>query len=92
VPPLSGIRGSDDTSWAELSGGQAVHTITKAMKNLADSYRNIAAGVRAKADTSSDERVRQATLMAAEVWERLATIAEKSVPPPLQTYTRQPHT
>jgi hypothetical protein len=73
-------------------GGQAVHTITKAMKNRADIYRNIAAGVRAKADNSSDERVRQAMLMAAEVWERLATLAEKSVPPPLQTYTRQPHT
>ena len=73
-------------------GGQAVHTITKAMKNRADIYRNIAAGVRAKADKSSDERVRQGMLMAAEVWERLATLAEKSVPLPLQTYTRQPHT
>jgi hypothetical protein len=73
-------------------GGQAAHTIKKAMKNRAELYRNIAAGVRAKAEHSSDERVRQAMLMAAEVWERLATLAEKPVPPLLQTNTRQPHT
>jgi hypothetical protein len=73
-------------------GGQAVHTIIKTMKNRADIYRNIAAEVRAKADNSSDERVRQGMLMAAEVWERLATLAEESVPPALHTYTRQPHT
>ena len=82
----------DPHSFCMRFGGQAVHTITKAMKNRADIYRNIAAGVRAKADNSSDERVRQAMLMAAEVWERLATLAEKLVPPPLQIYTRQPHT
>jgi hypothetical protein len=54
------------------------------MKKRAELYRNIAAGVRTQADNSSDERVRQAMLMAAEVWERLATLAEKSVPPTLK--------
>ena len=82
----------DRHSFCMQFGGQAAHTITKAMKNRAELYRNIAAGVRTKAEHSSDERVRQAMPMAAEVWERLATLAEKSVPPPLQTYTRQPHT
>jgi hypothetical protein len=62
------------------------------MKNRAELYRSIAAGVRTQADNSSNERVRQAMLMAAEVWERLAALAEESVPPLLQPYTRQPHT
>lgn len=62
------------------------------MKNRAALYRNIAAQVRARADNSSDERVQQDMLMAAEVWDRLAMLAEKSVPPPLQAYSRQPNT
>jgi hypothetical protein len=70
------------------SGCQAV---TKSMNNRAALNRNIAAEVRAKADNLSDERVRQDLLMAAEVWDRLATLAEKSVPLPLQAYPRQPN-
>lgn len=72
--PLSGTKGSDNCKDVQQPcfcmrfGGQAVHTITKAMKSRADIYRNIAAKVRAEADNSSDERVRQAMLMAAEVW------------------------
>jgi hypothetical protein len=62
------------------------------MENRAARYRNIAAEVRAKAANLSDERARQDMLMAAEVWDRLAMLAEKSVPPPLQAYTRQPNT
>ena len=82
----------DRRSYCMRFGGQVVHTIIKAMKKRADIYRNIAAEVRAKADDSADKRVRQGMLMAAEVWERLATLAEESVPPALPTHTRQPHT
>ena len=61
------------------------------MNNRAALNRNIAAEVPAKADNLSDERVRQDLLMAAEVWDRLATLVEKSVPLPLQAYPRQPN-
>jgi hypothetical protein len=65
---------------------------TKAMEDRAARYRSIAAEVRAKADTMSDEHARRDMLMAAQVWDRLAAFAEKSVPRPLQVYTRQPNT
>ena len=71
---------------------RAVHTVTKAMENRAARYRNIAAEVRARADNLPDERTRQHMLMAAEVWDRLAAFAERSVPPPVEAYTRQPNT
>ena len=48
------------------------------MDNLAARYRIIAAEVRAKAGVLSDEQTRQGMLMAAEVWDRLATLAEVS--------------
>jgi hypothetical protein len=61
------------------------------MESRAARYRSIAVEVRASADIMPDERVRQDILMAAEVWERLATFAERPVPKPLPTYTRQPN-
>jgi hypothetical protein len=60
------------------------------MNNWASLYRNIAAEVRAKVTGASDERARQGMLMAAEVWDRLAMLAEKPVPPSRQEDTRQP--
>jgi hypothetical protein len=60
------------------------------MDNRAALYRNIAAEVRAKATGVSDERARQGMLMAAEVWDRLAVLAEKPVPPSGPEDTRQP--
>jgi hypothetical protein len=65
------------------------HIVIKTMENRAARYRNIAAKVRASAGNLSDERTRKGMLMAAEVWERLATLAEESVPLPLQAHT--PH-
>jgi hypothetical protein len=62
------------------------------MDNWAVRYRSIAAEVRARADNLSDEQARRSMLMAAEVWERLAALAERSVPPPLQADTRQLNT
>jgi hypothetical protein len=62
------------------------------MENRAAHYRLIATDVRATADNSSDERVRQGMLMAADVWERLATLAERTVPQSLQADTRHPNT
>jgi hypothetical protein len=74
-----------------LGGAKGRHAVTvpmtvkvggspdrKAMDNLAARYRIIAAEVRAKADVLSDEQTRQGMLMAAEVWDRLATLAEVS--------------
>ena len=60
------------------------------MENRAARYRNIAAEVRARADTLSDERARQDMLLTAEVWDRLATFAEKSFPMPFQAYLGGP--
>jgi hypothetical protein len=51
------------------------------MENRAVRYRNIAASIRAKADNVSDDRDRQGMLMAAEVWDRLAALDEKSAAP-----------
>jgi hypothetical protein len=51
-------------------------TITKPIEDRAARYRNIAAEVRAEADSSSSELARHGMLMAAEVWDRLATLAE----------------
>ena len=65
------------------------HIVIKTMENRAARYRSIAAKVRASAGNLSDERTRKGMLMAAEVWERLATLAEKSAPLPLQAHT--PH-
>ena len=62
------------------------------MEDRAARYRNIAAEVRARADTMTDEGARKGMLMAADVWERLATFAEKPAPPPVSTHTRQPNT
>jgi hypothetical protein len=62
------------------------------MENRSVGYRNIAADIRARADNVSDEQARRAMLMAAEVWERLATHAEKSVARPLKADTRQLNT
>lgn len=67
------------------------HIVIKTMENQAARYRNIAAKVRANAGNLSDEQARKGMLMAAEVWERLATLAEKSALPPLQAHTRQPN-
>ena len=53
------------------------------MGNRAAHYRLIATDVRAAADNSPDARVRQGMLMAADVWERLATLAERSGSPSL---------
>ena len=66
-------------------GGGHIEMTT--MENRAARYRNIAAKVRASAGNLSDERTRKGMLMAAEVWERLATLAEKSAPLPLQAHT-----
>jgi hypothetical protein len=54
------------------------------MSTLAARYRNIAAEVRAQAGEFSDETNRQGMLTAADVWDRLAALAEKSVPLPRQ--------
>jgi uncharacterized protein YmfQ (DUF2313 family) len=62
------------------------------MDNRAVRYRSIAAEVRATADNMSDEQARRSMLIAAEVWERLAALTEKSGPPPLQADTRQLNT
>jgi hypothetical protein len=62
------------------------------MEDRAARYRNIAAKVRAEADSPSSEVARHGMLMAAEVWDRLATLAEKPVPAPPQVSTRQPNT
>jgi hypothetical protein len=64
-------------------------TVKDAMENRAARYRDIAAEVRARADTLSDERARQDMLMTAEVWERLAAFAERTFPMPLQEYPRR---
>jgi hypothetical protein len=61
------------------------------MKNRAALYRNMTARVRAKADNSSDDRIRQDVLMAAEVWNRLATLAENSVPPAQSIHSAAQH-
>ena len=54
------------------------------MSTLATRYRNIAAEVRAQAREFSDDTTRQGMLTAADVWDRLAALAEKSVPLPRQ--------
>jgi hypothetical protein len=59
------------------------------MENRAERYRNMAADIRARADNVPDEQARRGMLMAAEVWERLAALAERSVPPPVKVNTRQ---
>jgi hypothetical protein len=59
------------------------------MDNRAVRYRSIADEVRARAENLSDEQARRSMLMAAEVWERLATLAERSASPSLQADTRQ---
>jgi hypothetical protein len=61
------------------------------MENRAVRYRNIAADIRARADSVLDERDRQGMLMAAEVWDRLAAL-KNDQPPLLQANTRQPNT
>ena len=47
------------------------------MKDRAGRYRKIAADVRAKADTKSNEHSRNAMLAAADIWDRLAALAEQ---------------
>jgi len=59
------------------------------MENPAGRYRNIAAEVRARADNLSDEGARQSMLLAAQVWERLAALADKSMPPHLEGEARR---
>jgi hypothetical protein len=59
------------------------------MENRAERYRNMAADVRARAGNVSDEQARRGMLMAAEVWERLAALTERSVPPLVKVNTRQ---
>jgi len=55
------------------------------MSTLAARYRNIAAEVRAQAGQFPDETNRQGMLTAADLWDRLAALAEKSVPLPRQS-------
>jgi hypothetical protein len=54
------------------------------MSTLAARYRNIAAEVRAQAGVFSHETNRQGMLTAADVWDRLAALTEKSVTLPRQ--------
>ena len=49
----------------------------EAMKDQAGRYRKIAADIRAKADTSSNEPSRNAMLAAPDIWDRLAALAEQ---------------
>jgi hypothetical protein len=51
------------------------------MENRAQRYRNIAAEVRAKANDLADGQHRHGMLMAAEVWDRLAALEDRSVAP-----------
>ena len=64
----------------------------KVMQDRAARYRDIATEVRAQANTVADEHDRQAMLKAALVWERLADLAEKTVPPAPDSFPRQPGT
>ena len=52
-------------------------------------YRKIAAQVRAKAATRSDEHSRNAMLAAADIWDRLAALAEGSNPILLEKCNRR---
>jgi hypothetical protein len=62
------------------------------MEDRALRYRDIAAEVRARAATVSDEHAREGMLMAAQVWERLAAFAERTVPAAPNAFARQPDT
>ena len=50
------------------------------MEDRAERYRKIDAEVRAKAATMSEESSRAAMLAAADIWDRLAALAEQSIP------------
>jgi hypothetical protein len=60
------------------------------MQHRARRYRDIAAQVRAQAETMSDVPARQGMARAAEVWERLAALAEQTVPPAAGVLPVQP--
>jgi hypothetical protein len=51
------------------------------MENRAARYRDIADEVRVRADNVPDEQTRLNMMRAAEIWDRLATLAERAVPP-----------
>jgi hypothetical protein len=59
------------------------------MEDWAERYRKIAAEVRAKCATVSDEHSRAAILAAADIWDRLAALAEQSIPVGPQTSNRR---
>jgi len=59
------------------------------MEDRAERYRKIAAEVRAKSATMSDEHSRAAILAAADIWDRLAELAEQSHPVGPQTSNRR---
>ena len=59
------------------------------MEDLAERYWKIAAEVRAKAANMSEEHSRAAMLAAADIWDRLAALAEQSIPVGPQTSNRR---
>jgi hypothetical protein len=59
------------------------------MEDRAERYRKIAAEVRAMAATMSEEHSRAAMLAAADIWDRLAALAEQSIPVSPQTSNRR---
>jgi hypothetical protein len=69
---------------SQFAGSAEIGAVTpsqKTMENRAARYRNIAAEVRARADNVLEERDRRGMLMAAEVWDRLAALDERSAAP-----------
>ena len=61
------------------------------MESRAVRYRNIAVDIRARADSVLDERDRRGMLMAAEVWDRLAALEERSSAPTASQHSAAQH-
>ena len=52
------------------------------MEDRASRYRKIAAIVRARGETTAEDRLRQQMIRAAEIWGRLAALEERLASPP----------
>jgi len=76
---------------SQFAWSVASEAVAQKMENRAVRYRNIAADIRARADSVLDERDRRGMLMAAEVWDRLAALEERSAAPTPNQHSAAQH-